>query len=123
MKWLFFLCAVLFAASPAWAVNKCTGPDGKVVYQDALCGISSTNAQEIKTWTNSGYSGDTTRPSKTKGVRPNSKLEGPEEAAPLLDLYRRWVDAERLAMATSRIAPARSRCGHGSRAGSNGGSC
>jgi hypothetical protein len=24
-----------FAVSPAWAVNKCTGPNGKVVFQDA----------------------------------------------------------------------------------------
>ena len=104
IKPAIFLTAMLLSAAPAWAINQCTGPDGKVVYQDALCGISSTNAQEIKTWTNSGYSGDTTRPSKTKGVQPNSKLEGPEQAAPLLDLYRRWVDAERLAMATSRIA-------------------
>lgn len=32
-----FLAAVLLAASPAWAVNKCTGPDGKVGYQDAPC--------------------------------------------------------------------------------------
>lgn len=27
----------LLAASPAWAINKCTGADGKVVFQDAPC--------------------------------------------------------------------------------------
>ncbi len=32
---LFF--AVLLAASHAWAVNKCTGADGKVSFQDAPC--------------------------------------------------------------------------------------
>jgi hypothetical protein len=26
-----------FAVSPAWAVNKCTAPDGKVQFQDAPC--------------------------------------------------------------------------------------
>lgn len=33
------IAAALLAAlcAPAWAVNKCTGPDGKVVYQDAPC--------------------------------------------------------------------------------------
>lgn len=36
--------------------------------------------------------------------RTDGRFEGPEQAAPLLDLYRRWIDAERLAMATSRIA-------------------
>lgn len=27
----------LSALAPAWAINKCTGPDGKVAYQDAPC--------------------------------------------------------------------------------------
>ena len=26
----FLLAATLFAAAPVWAINKCTGPDGKV---------------------------------------------------------------------------------------------
>ena len=25
------------AATPSWAINKCTGPDGKTVFQDAPC--------------------------------------------------------------------------------------
>lgn len=29
--------AVLAVTGPAWAVNKCTGPDGKTVFQDAPC--------------------------------------------------------------------------------------
>lgn len=28
---------VLALTGPAWAVNKCTGPDGKTVFQDAPC--------------------------------------------------------------------------------------
>lgn len=31
------LAAAFLAVSPAWAVNKCTGPDGSVVFQDAPC--------------------------------------------------------------------------------------
>lgn len=31
------LAAALVAAAPAWAVNKCTGADGKVAFQDAPC--------------------------------------------------------------------------------------
>ena len=31
------LVATLLMAAPAWAVNKCTGPDGKVAFQDAPC--------------------------------------------------------------------------------------
>ena len=37
-------------------------------------------------------------------VQPNMSLKAPAEAAPLLDLYRRWADAEKLAFATMRIA-------------------
>jgi hypothetical protein len=38
------------------------------------------------------------------GVEPNEALEGPAEAGALIALYRRWIDAERLAGSTARIA-------------------
>ncbi len=31
------LAAALAVGTPAWAINKCTGPDGKTVFQDAPC--------------------------------------------------------------------------------------
>jgi hypothetical protein len=31
------LATVALAVSPAWAVNKCTGPDGQITFQDAPC--------------------------------------------------------------------------------------
>lgn len=31
------LMALLLACGQAWAINKCTGPDGKVFYQDLPC--------------------------------------------------------------------------------------
>ena len=31
------ISTMLLATSPAWAINKCTGADGKVVFQDAPC--------------------------------------------------------------------------------------
>ncbi len=38
MKKSMVLIALLtLGSAPAWAVNKCTGPDGKVVFQDAPC--------------------------------------------------------------------------------------
>lgn len=37
MKSAILAAALACALSPAWAVNKCTGPDGKVVFQDAPC--------------------------------------------------------------------------------------
>lgn len=94
--------AALMACSPAWAVNKCTGADGKVAYQDAPCGISSKSSEQVKTWSSGGFGGS--RNDSVKSVEPNLKLQGPPQAAPLMDLYRRWADAERLAMSTGRIA-------------------
>lgn len=39
MKYVHVITAVFVAlCSPAWAVNKCTGPDGKIAFQDAACG-------------------------------------------------------------------------------------
>lgn len=38
MKFTLALLPIAFCFSaPAWAVNKCTGPDGAVVFQDAPC--------------------------------------------------------------------------------------
>jgi len=31
------LAALLLASTPAWAINKCKGPDGKMYYQDTPC--------------------------------------------------------------------------------------
>jgi hypothetical protein len=36
------LMAAALAVSPAWAVNKCTGPDGSVTYQEAACDSRSS---------------------------------------------------------------------------------
>lgn len=37
LKTSFFLTAVVLSVAPAWAINKCKAPDGKVVFQDAPC--------------------------------------------------------------------------------------
>lgn len=81
----------------AHAVNKCTGADGAVVYQDAACSNTAAKSGQVKVWTNAS---DPERDSSA----PNPKLEGPPQAEALLGLYRRWADAERLALSTGRIA-------------------
>ena len=94
------LCAAL--SGPTWAVNKCTLEDGRIVYQDAACGITTKSSKDVKTWTNDGYAGASKSSNTT--VTPNLKLVGPPGSEQLLGLYRRWADAERLALSTSRIA-------------------
>lgn len=46
---LFALLAATLCA-PAWAVNKCTGADGRVVYQEASCDATTKAAAQVKTW-------------------------------------------------------------------------
>lgn len=99
--------ALLFSASaPALAINKCTQKDGKVVYQDAPCQNTSASTGQVKTWgagqAAPGAVGTTS--AGFKRVDPNGNLQGPEEAKPMLAVYRRWVDAERLASSTARVA-------------------
>lgn len=103
MKYVHVITAVFVAlCSPAWAVNKCTGPDGKIAFQDAPCDTKSKSVETVKTWGNSvqAFSGGST----ASPIAPNLKLTGPPGSEPLLGLYRRWADAERLAMSTSRIS-------------------
>ncbi len=98
----------LAVASPAWAINKCTGKDGRVVYQDAPCQTSTAAADTVKTW-GAGKAAPSAPGTTSLGSKPvvaNADLEGPDSAAPLLAVYRRWVDAERLASSTPRVGMA-----------------
>lgn len=40
--------AIVLLHSQAWAVNKCTGPDGKVSFQDAPCDLSAKSSEKLK---------------------------------------------------------------------------
>lgn len=46
----YVLFALLAAMPCAWAVNKCTLPDGRVVYQEAACPSAAKEAETVKTW-------------------------------------------------------------------------
>ena len=92
--------AALLAASPAWAVNKCTGPDGKVMFQDAPCpGTGITVAEDLarkKEEREKGVAGAT----KKKAENPTS------------------VDVEQMVKAAMQkneeaLAAARARCKNG----------
>lgn len=107
MKTLALVAGIVssIAFAPAWAVNKCTGADGKVTYQETACSTQAKDAQQVKTWVTEGYSGHRSSSSSARQeVTPNLKLAGPPGSEALLGLYRRWADAERLAFSTSRIA-------------------
>lgn len=37
MKFTWVIASAMLLATPVWAINKCKGPDGKFVFQDAPC--------------------------------------------------------------------------------------
>jgi hypothetical protein len=63
-----YITVALLAAlcAPAWAINKCTGADGRVVYQDAACDTKSKTAEQVKTWDSTGNTAEAWRFSKEK---------------------------------------------------------
>lgn len=46
-KTIAAVALLTIAAAPAWAVNKCTGPDGAPVFQDAPC---AGRGEKVKVW-------------------------------------------------------------------------
>ncbi len=96
LKTVICAAALLALCVPAMAINKCTGPDGKVVFQDAGCDTTTKTAEKVKTWDNT--------PARLNAVEPDLAIVAPPQARTLLELYRRWADAEKLALATGRIA-------------------
>lgn len=63
---------VLFA--PAWAINKCTAPDGKVVFQDAPC---AGKGEKIEVRPNAGFAFSKLSPAAE--ALPPSALPAPAE--------------------------------------------
>lgn len=59
------LCAA-WLCSQAWAVNKCTWADGRVVYQDAPCDTKARSTEQVKTWVNTGNTAEDWRFSRQK---------------------------------------------------------
>lgn len=99
--------AFALAALPAQAINKCTdAKTGQVSYTDGNCPADSRNTRmefAPNSRTNVVSTGATPGSVPTRR-EPNPGLQFPAEGRALAELYRRWIDAERLATATSRIA-------------------
>lgn len=68
MKILLIAAVVLpVLCAPAWAINKCTGPDGKVAFQDAPC---AGKGEKIEVRPATGAS-----PAPTAAMAPTSNAE------------------------------------------------
>lgn len=84
---------LLTASGSSHAVIKCVSPNGQVVYQDFPC-EGSRNPQQVTP----------SNPDEIKIVVPNPWSKSPKQAQQLMSIYRRWIDAEKLAIASNRLA-------------------
>ncbi len=71
--------ACLALAAPAWAINKCTGADGKVAFQDAPC--TGGKGEKVEVRLSSGGVG-TAAPAAAATVPAASPASGASAAAP-----------------------------------------
>lgn len=70
------IAAIALLASictPTWAINKCTGPDGKLAFQDAPCSNSSSKSETLTVRPASGGSASTPPPTADAGSTPAKK--------------------------------------------------
>ncbi len=98
------IAAAVFAAcstqADAASLRKCTDPKtGAVTYSDTLCAAPITVETKMD-WKPQAATNVMDSP---RIYRPSAKAEAPKEAAPLMAAYRRWVDAEKVAIATPRL--------------------
>ncbi|MBX9935040.1 MAG: DUF4236 domain-containing protein [Burkholderiaceae bacterium] len=70
-----FIVALLSGIKEARAINKCTGADGKVTYQEVACPANAKGDQPIKTWENSARSNGS-MPSGWKFERKHDDMTG-----------------------------------------------
>ena len=97
------VCAALGLAlvAPVWAINKCTGADGKVVFQDAPC-IQGARAEELTVRPASGrapraqpaVAGDpvsgASKP-QTEAERIDAQVAASQKSRRKRELEERWV--------------------------------
>lgn len=77
------VCAAMAVPLQVWAINKCTGPDGKVTFQEMPC-PGKGGAIEVRP-----ASGRAPAPSASAAVAPATKKEGV-----FGETYRRKLDLE-----------------------------
>ena len=107
-----FLTAVgvvifIAAAVPAHAVHKCTDPkSGRVSYSDTACpAVLTSTKMEWSPSARTNTIGAFIEGGQERVQRkPNADLKVAAEGAALLDVYKRWIDAERLSFSTARVA-------------------
>jgi len=115
IKTVAAIALLTIAGTPAWAIDKCTGPDGKVIFQDAPCagrgetitvrpasGPSPSRAQAQGADAASGGSGNEKRP-LTAAQRIEQQIAASQQARRKQELEVRVVPDAEFAVAQHRM--------------------
>lgn len=86
------LVLAMAASAPAWGVNKCTGRDGRVSYQDAPCIGGRTDAVDVQPAVSIGPGGN---PPSAEAARLEALVAASQRSRRALELRERLLpDAE-----------------------------
>jgi hypothetical protein len=113
------ITAALLAAlcAPVWAINKCTGPDGRVVYQDAPCagkgevldvkpaagrGAANIDAPAVKTMTEAQRIDAQVAASQRERRRREIETLFLPQAVTVLDTHRRACEQDQKDLAAGQ---------------------
>lgn len=96
-----FFAAALLSAVPAWAINKCTGSDGKTVFQDAPCQKSGITVAE-----------DLEQKKAMQREKQTAAPSGKKSDSSISDDVQRQVQAA-MRSSDEALAAARARCKNG----------
>jgi hypothetical protein len=95
MKKIAAIALLAVCAGQAWAVNKCTLPDGRITFQDAPCAGSATG-ELIKIRPASGYVSappEAPQPAATSGT-PNANTETPKPKNQLQKMQEQLANSQ-----------------------------
>jgi hypothetical protein len=103
----FIVAGVLLSSGPAWSINKCTGPDGKAVFQDRPCAGAG---EKITVRPASGH--DPASVPVTSGAKPMTEAErlNASTAASQRERRRRELETIHVPNAASYIDRQRGLC-------------
>ncbi len=108
---LLVMAIALACAGPTWAINKCTGPDGKVAFQDAPCAgrgetldVRPASGRAPSPQPPAAVSNSAEPAAATPASKPQSEVERIEGEVAKSQKARRKRDLEVVAIPNARLA-------------------
>ena len=95
------LLLAMAAGGPAWGVNKCTSPDGRVSYQDAPCIGGRSDAVDVQPAVSAGPGGN---PPSAEAARIERQVAASQRSRRALELRERLLPDAEAALRQHQVA-------------------